>query len=121
MKKSITAPTKKPNKIQVAKMKAADSAEKKLAGILVQKVQPQFSTEEEVFICRAFVNNSCDPVTGTDQKGSLFWKKVADQVQELYLVESDVSIVGHIRSHIQPDVFMYNKFHLAVSTPKKSG
>ena len=79
-------------------MKAAASAEKKLAGILVQKRQPRFSAEEDVFICRAFVNISCDPVTGTDQKGSLFWQKVADQVQEMYLAESDVSIVGHIRT-----------------------
>jgi len=77
----------------------------------------------------SFVNVSCDPVTGTDQKGNLFWQKVAAQVRELYLEESEVPIVGQARNfgsfltryqrHIQPDVLIYNKFHLEVSTKEK--
>ena len=129
--KSITAIPKKPSKIQVARMKASAIAARKKNGFTPPKRQPRFSAEEDVFICRAYINISCDPITGTDQKGTKFWSRVADQVNTLYREESDAPIDGHRRNsgailtryqrHIQPDVFAYNRYHLQVSTPKKSG
>jgi hypothetical protein len=42
-----------------------------------------FTPEEDVAICRAFVNVSLDPIAGTDRKASVFWSTIKTQYESV--------------------------------------
>jgi hypothetical protein len=55
----------------------------------------RFTPEESVFLCRAFVNVSQDPITGADQKSAVFWSKV--HVKFMRLCEGTPG-AGHLKT-----------------------
>jgi hypothetical protein len=58
-----------------------------------------FSPEEDVAICRSFVNVSTDPVAGTDRKSSLFWAKVKTHYEAI--LENDLGSGGLVQLPIR--------------------
>ena len=72
------APGKKkaPAKKTTTKKKAA--VKKEAAVLVASKRPPNFSSDEDLYICKAFVNVSTDPTVGTGQKGKDFWEKAKD-------------------------------------------
>ena len=54
-----------------------------------RKRQTNFSKEEDLFLCRAFVNVSQDPIKGNDRKGSTFWADVKIKFDAIFLEEAE--------------------------------
>lgn len=76
----------------------------------------RFSTEETIILCRAFVNVSEDPITGTDQKVCHFWTKVFNKFKELCArdgmcgagnLKTVASLCSKFKKSILPDVNHY--------------
>lgn len=102
---------------QAKKKKAAN----KEAPPPASKRPPNFSNDEDLFICKAFVNVSTDPTVGTGQKGKDFWDKVQAKFREIQTEEAEVEVVGNTRTphaimnrwqrHIMPSMNKYNKYY----------
>jgi hypothetical protein len=98
-------------------------AEKKAAAAAATATYkaPNYTTEEDLIICKAFVNVSTDPTAGTNQKADDFWSKVAVKFTDLQATESEVEVVGHTRDadsimnrfqrQIQKAVNKFNKYY----------
>jgi len=104
--------TTKKKKAEVKKETAAEASTKR---------PPNFSNDEDLFICKAFVNVSTDPTVGTAQKGKDFWDKVQAKFREIQAEEAEVEVVGNTRTphaimnrwqrHIMPSMNKYNKYY----------
>ena len=51
-----------------------------------RKQQSNFSKEEDLFLSRAYVNVSQDPIKGNDRKAATFWGVVKDKFNALQLM-----------------------------------
>ena len=88
-----------------------------------------FTTEEDVFLARAYAKATLDPIFGNDQKSSTFWAKVHENFRIIETNECEVEQVGlkrdakslqnRFKRHIQADT---QKF-VAIKNahPKESG
>jgi hypothetical protein len=87
---------------------------------------------EDLYLCKAYVSVSTDPITGTGQKASDFWEKVAAKFREIKdtNTESEVivehnrdadSLVHMFQRQIQKQVNTFNKFYVEQKIPLKSG
>ena len=96
-----------------------------------RKRQNNFSKEEDLFICRAFVNISQDPIKGNDRKATTFWTAVQDKFNELYKEESEDydetldrtadALMHRFKRTIHKEMQDFNKAYKAVSDENKSG
>ena len=64
---------------------------------VVVKTEPtpkrrMWTDEEDLALCKAYVNITTDPSIGTKQKGDAFWMRVQKKLYELY--ESDAEVVA---------------------------
>jgi hypothetical protein len=42
--------------------------------------EPNFNKWEDlVTLCKCYINTSCDPTVGNNQKGMMFWRKVHEK------------------------------------------
>lgn len=79
-----------------------------------------FGEEEDLILCKAFVNVSENPVIGNNQKGSTFWAAVGSRFRELYS-QLDEYVLGQPRNNdslklrfqrqIQPCTQVFNKYY----------
>jgi hypothetical protein len=87
-RKKVVAPTKAITLAKRRKTKKELKAEKMAEFLAADSRRPaNFTAEEDVFLCRAYVNVSLDPAVGTDQSAETFWKKVKDKFTSLYKEE----------------------------------
>ena len=126
-------PKKKKKKTGAPKQKKTEAAavlkkEGKTPTKGVGRKAPNFTLDEDVFLCKAYVAASEDPRKGTDQSAEDFWKTVLmyynslrekenDQKSddEVLLIERDASkIKGRFMKEIQPKV---NKFNFKYLKP----
>ena len=95
-----SAPAKKktaPKSVSKAVSAANKSVASKTAGEAYVKVEGEatsnrFTEDEDLFICKAFVNCTTDSIRGADQKGDDFWKRVHEKFYLLYNEEAEVTI-----------------------------
>jgi hypothetical protein len=96
------------------------------------RVRPKnFTAEEDVFLCRAFVNVSQDPIKGNDQKSGDFWNNIRSTFMELYKAEAEVadeamdrdvtSLQTRFRRHIHKDSQEFNGILKKEKETPKSG
>ena len=52
----------------------------------------KFTDEEDLFICKAHVSCSTDPIVGAEQKGEKFWKSVHEKTYVLCDDEAEVVV-----------------------------
>ena len=138
-------PTKKNKKKAGAKSgaksvsKAVSAANKsiqsKAAGEAYVKVEGdatsnRFTEEEDLFICKAFVNCTTDSIRGADQKGDDFWKRVHEKLYVLYNEEAEVaiekkwswkSVRNRFQKTIAKSVQKFNGYYKQVVHKEKSG
>ena len=90
----------------------------------------RWTDEEDLFLCRAFVNVSQDSADGANQKGSDFWKKVYSKMYILYDEEAEVksttkwtweSVRNRFQKTIQKEVQKYNSYYKQVMEKEQSG
>jgi hypothetical protein len=75
------------------------------------KAATNFTDEEDLFLCRAFVNVSTDSTVGCNQKVDVFWSKVHAKMYELYHDQAEVVIPG-----TRPAESLKNRFQKTIST-----
>ena len=89
----------------------------------------KFTEQEDVYLCKAFVNCSSDPIVGVNQKGDTFWKKVHEKMYALYNEEADVvvqerswtSVRNRFQKTIQKSINLFNGYHVQVQAKEESG
>lgn len=80
-----------------------------------------FSTVEDELLCRAYVNVSCNPIKGTDQKRTAFWESIKTKYEELYVNENVVeddpkeerdweALANRYQKKIQPEMNLFMPF-----------
>jgi hypothetical protein len=80
-----------------------------------------FGTIEDQLLCRAYVNVSCNPIRGTDQKRTAFWETVKIKYEELYVSEGVVedypkeerdweALANRYQKKIQPEMNLFMPF-----------
>ena len=131
--KPPTAPTSNKNKTAASKKKTTSKKgttsnnKKKAPTVKVEaaattsKRPPNFSSDEDLYISKAFVNVSTDPTVGTGQKGKDFWDRVQVKFREIQAEEAEVQVINYTRTataimnrwqrHILPAMNKYNKFY----------
>jgi len=132
-RKKVVAPTKAITLAKRRKTKKELKAEKMAEFLAADSRRPaNFTAEEDVFLCRAYVNVSLDPAVGTDQSAETFWKKVKDKFTSLYKEESEIlfeeapprppaSLLTRFQRHIQKDAFLFNAHYKHYADKKPSG
>ena len=96
-----------------------------------------FGNIEDQLLCRAYVNVSCNPVVGTDQKRKIFWESIKYRYEDLYTREGVTEEDGKVertwdalanryQKKIQPEMNLFMSFYKRVAecppsgTPKKA-
>jgi hypothetical protein len=77
-----------------------------------------FSTAEDVLLCKSYVNVSTDGTVGNNQKLSVFWQKVKVKFDEQLesvgveiVIERDVkSLTNRFSRHIGPTITLFNRY-----------
>jgi hypothetical protein len=87
-----------------------------------------FVPQEDAYLSRAYVNASCDPRIGNNQKGKEFWRKVG---QGYIILCVGTEFEGRIRTtqqlyirfnkHIKVDLVVFNRYYLRVMRSQPSG
>lgn len=83
-------------------------------------------------MCKAYVSASTNPLTGTGQKASEFWRQIKEKFDELYVSEGvqeeggremrDQEALGNrFKRHIQRKVNIFNKYYKQVKQEGPSG
>ena len=91
-----------------------------------------FSKTEDVLLCKAFVNVSTNPVSGTGQKAKHFWGSIKDVFDALYISENvqetdgkvyrdQDALMNRFKRHIQKKVNVFNKYFKIVKQEGPSG
>ena len=95
---------------------------------------PNFTSLEDVLLCKAFVNVSTNPVTGVGQKSADFWDCVKEKFDELFK-EEDVpadgvavvvnrdssSLMNRFKRFIQLKMNVFNKYFKRMKEEGPSG
>jgi No apical meristem-associated C-terminal domain len=113
--------------------KAAKKSKVQVKMEAINKRPPNFTSEEDVLISRAFVHVSENPTVGVDQKAADFWRHVQNVFQALYK-DADVqvedegrfgrdsqAIRNRFQRHIQREVQRWNSFYKNIKQKKRSG
>ena len=50
---------------------------------------PNYTVEEDVLLCKAWVSCSTDETKGKDRKGTVFWNEVKEKFDQLAAQEDD--------------------------------
>ena len=89
-----------------------------------------FDQDEDLLLCKAFVNVSSNPVHGNDQKGSVFWAGVGSRFRDLYN-QLEERVEGRARDndackrrfqrYIQQQTNVYNKYYKELKEKNPSG
>ncbi len=87
-----------------------------------------FVPQEDAYLSRAYVNASCDPRVGNNQKGDDFWRKVGQGYKILcvgteFESRSRTTKQLYIRfnKHIKVDLVVFNRYYLRVMQKQPSG
>ena len=75
-----------------AKTVAAEAAGETYVKVEGDTKANRFTDEEDLYICKAFINCTTDSIRGADQKGDDFWKKVHKKFYYLYNEEAEVAV-----------------------------
>ena len=127
-----------------ASLKSVSAAKRATATAETQKDEPAISVklessmpkrrmwtdEEDLALCKAYVNITADPSIGTKQKGDAFWMRVQKKMYELYESESEVvsqdtqwkckSVESRFKL-IDKAVQAFNGYYKAVTKENESG
>ena len=125
--------------------KQVAAAKKKAAAAEAMKSQPvavkdevlmtgkrrMWTEEEDIAACKAYVNVTCDPIAGAQQKGDDFWMRVQKKMYELYEAEAEVadvkdewgykSVEYRISKTIGKQTQKFNQYFKATSKQDESG
>ena len=91
-----------------------------------------FGNIEDQLLCRAYVNVSCNPVVGTDQKRKIFWESIKYRYEDLYTREGVTEEDGKVertwdalanryQKKIQPEMNVFMSFYKRVAECPPSG
>ena len=91
-----------------------------------------FGNIEDQLLCRAYVNVSCNPVVGTDQKRKIFWESIKYRYEDLYTREGVTEEDGKVertwdalanryQKKIQPEMNIFMSFYKRVAECPPSG
>jgi len=80
-----------------------------------------FGNIEDQLLCRAYVNVSCNPIKGTDQKRNAFWESIKTKYEELYVSENVTedgpkeerdweALANRYQKKIQPEMNLFMPF-----------
>ena len=123
--KSVSKAVSGANKAVAAK--AAGEAYVKVEG---EATSNRFTEDEDMFICKAFVNCTTDSIRGADQKGDDSWKRVHEKFYILYNEEAEVaidkkwswkSVRNRFQKTIAKSVQKFNGYYKQVVQKEKSG
>jgi len=132
---SNTSSKRKPPTVDMAPAKKATKRSKKTtdAATKAKKVkQKNFTTHEDVLLCKAYVNISTNPVAGTGKKAKDFWKSIKETFDALMkaeppednegIVERDQeALMNRFKRHIQKKMNVFNKYFKQVKQEGPSG
>jgi hypothetical protein len=87
----------------------------------INKRPPNFTSEEDVLISRAFVHVSKNPTVGVDQKAADFWRDVQNVFQALYK-DADVQVEdeGRFGRDSRPRQAIRNRFQRHILAASRS-
>ncbi|KAG7345300.1 hypothetical protein IV203_032831 [Nitzschia inconspicua] len=83
-----------------------------------------FTPIEDVMLCRAYVNATLNPITGTDQKMEVFWRGIKGKFDELYAEADEVqegvarapeALMNRYMRKIQPEMNLWIPFYKRVA------
>ncbi|KAG7352962.1 No apical meristem-associated C-terminal domain containing protein [Nitzschia inconspicua] len=89
-----------------------------------------FTPIEDVMLCRAYVNATLNPITGTDQKMEVFWRGIKGKFDELYAEADEVqegvarapeALMNRYMRKILPEMNLWIPFYKRVSDCPPSG
>ena len=116
------------NKGKATVTKKTTGATCKEEKVVVRQKPRNFTPEEDVFLTRAYVSCSLDPINGADQKGTTFWANVYTTFKALMDEEAEVQVLeernyqslqNRWKRQIQHDAAEW--VALLKSTPMQSG
>ena len=131
-KKKAKAKKKAPSKVT----KAAKQQVVEEAGKVYIKADPElkagghFTEEEDIYICKAWVSCTTDPIVGAQQKGEKFFKSVHEKMYLLYNEGAEVaiqntrawdSIRNRFQKTIAPSVQKFNAYYKQAVEKNESG
>jgi hypothetical protein len=120
---------KKKRKLPMAKGKTTKKKGPKAGG----KKVPNFYPEEDLFLCRAFVNVSENPIKGNNQKTDTFWTSIHEHFAKLYDEETEDKVEGcggdrtahslmnRFQRQIQKNVNTWNGHYKQIKSTPQSG
>jgi hypothetical protein len=91
-----------------------------------------FGNIEDQLLCRAYVNATCNPMVGTDQKRTAFWEAIKSKYEDLYTREGVTEEDGKVertwdalanryQKKIQPEMNLFMSFYKRVAECPPSG
>ena len=89
-KKATKGKAAKPKKAPAAVAAAAKQAVAEVDGQVYVKAEPEvpaggnYTSDEDLYLCKAYVSVSTDPIVGANQKGETFWKAVHKKMYKVY-------------------------------------
>lgn len=136
-----------PSKKQTVKATTVAEAQAKAAAVVTTaaagatgqpyiKADPEFgkkanfSKEEDLFICKAWINVTTDPTVGSGQTGKVFWQRVHEQYNKLYEQEAEVvvtagrsweSVRDRFQKQIQKTTMKFIQYYTQVKSQHPSG
>lgn len=129
-KTTKTPPSKAKKKANTPKPSVNATVAEEVKEVKVEGVpRPKnFTSDEDVFLCRAFVSTTLDPINGSDQKADVFWTRVREVFLSLMEKEAEVqlleersftSLENRYKRQIQPDALKWTAIYK--NTDKESG
>ena len=121
---------KKKTKEQIAAEKERKKVKQETAKAFNSKKPPNFDSEEDLLLSRAYVNTSENAVIGNNQKGKVFWAGVGSCFRDLYneldekvegLARSNDACMNRFQRHIHPAVQQFNAYYKELKEQKPSG
>ena len=99
-KKTKTSKKKATKKAPAAVAAAAKQSVAEVDGQVYIKPEPEVATggnytaEEDLALCKAWVSVSTDPIVGANQKGETFWKAVHKKMYVIYQEDAEVVVMN---------------------------
>ena len=115
---------------------AAKQAVAEVDGQVYVKAEPEvapggnYTHEEDLSLCKAWVSVSTDPIVGANQKGEMFWKAVHKKMYILYQEDAEVvvmnkrsweSVKNRFQKTLHPTVQKFNSYYKQAVEKNESG